>query len=146
MNNLFIFSFCPNKDYNSIIIKIFLFFFFFGLHFTINTLFFTDSTIHKIYDDKGIFNISYQIPLIFYSSIISAIVSIIIKFFALSQKNVINLKKSKKSDDKKIDSKKIFDVLNTKFIVYFILTEYVEIYLTHNLQENQKIFGSVRYI
>ena len=122
MNNLFIFSFCPNKDYNSIIIKIFLFFFFFGLHFTINTLFFTDSTIHKIYEDKGIFNISYQIPLIFNSSIISAIVSIIIKFFALSQKNVINLKKSKKSDDKKIDSKKIFDVLNTKFIVYFILS------------------------
>ena len=115
MNNLFIFSFCLNKDYNSIIIKLFLFFFFFGLHFTINTLFFTDSTIHKIYEDKGIFNISYQIPLIFYSSIISATVSIIIKFFALSQKNVINLKNSKK-----IDSKKIFDMLNTKFIVFFI--------------------------
>ena len=122
MNNLFIFSFCPNKDYNSIIIKIFLFFFFFGLHFTINTLFFTDSTIHKIYEDKGIFNISYQIPQIFYSSILSFIISIIIKFFALSQKNVINLKNVKKSYNKKVDSKKIFDVLKTKFIFYFVLS------------------------
>ena len=121
MNNLFIFSFFPNKDYNSRIIKIFLFFFFFGLSFTINTLFFTDSTIHKIYEDKGIFNISYQIPQIFYSSMISVFISTFIKYFALSQQNVINLKKRIKIKNQDY-SKKIFDVLNVKFFVYFIFS------------------------
>ena len=50
-NNLLLFSFYPIKDYNSQIIKISLFFFFFSSHFTINALFFTDETMHKIYID-----------------------------------------------------------------------------------------------
>ena len=110
MNQLFLFSFCPNKDYNSRIIKIFLFFFFFGVNFTINTLFFTDSTIHKIYKDKGIYNIIYQIPQIFYSSIITMIISTIIKFLSLSQDNIIKLKNIYNSDYKEDYSKKIFNI------------------------------------
>ena len=122
MNQLFLFSFCPNKDYNSRIIKIFLFFFFFGVNFTINTLFFTDSTIHKIYKDKGIFNISYQIPQIFYSSIITMIISTIIKFLSLSQDNIIKLKNIYNSDYKEDYSKKIFNILNIKFLLYFLFS------------------------
>ena len=45
------------KDYNSMIIKIFLFSFSFGLYYSINALFFTDETMHKIYVDHGIYNI-----------------------------------------------------------------------------------------
>ena len=81
MKHLLLFSFYPNKDYNSRIIKIFLFFFFFSEHFTINTLFYTDSTMHKIYEDKGSFNLIYKIPQILYSSILSAVLSSIIKYF-----------------------------------------------------------------
>ena len=62
MNHLFIFTFITNKDYNSRIIKILLFFFFFSVFFTINALFFNDNTMHKIYEDKGEFNFIYQIP------------------------------------------------------------------------------------
>ena len=59
--NLFVFAFyCNNNDYNSQIIKIFLFFFFFSVHFTINALFFNDDTMHKIYIDEGSFNFVYQ--------------------------------------------------------------------------------------
>ena len=122
MNQLFLFSFCPNKDYNSRIIKIFLFFFFFGVNFTINTLFFTDSTIHKIYKDKGIYNISYQIPQIFYSSIITMIISTIIKFLSLSQDNIIKLKNIYNSDYKEDYSKKIFNILNIKFLLSFLFS------------------------
>ena len=65
-NNAIFFSFyCESRDYNSQIIKIFLFFFFFALHITINALFFNDNTIHKIYIDEGEFNFIYQIPQIF---------------------------------------------------------------------------------
>ena len=67
INHLLIFSFyCNNKDYNSQIIKMFLFFFFFSIDFTTNALFFNDDTMHKIYIDEGKFNLIYQIPQIIY--------------------------------------------------------------------------------
>ena len=73
--HLFIFSFyCNKKDYNVQIIKIFLFFFFFDVHFVVNALFFNDNTMHQIYEDEGSFNFIYQIPQIIYSSLISGII------------------------------------------------------------------------
>ncbi len=60
--HLLIFSFYTNNDYNSKSIKISLFFFSFALHYTVNALFFSDSTMHQIYEDKGYFNFIYQIP------------------------------------------------------------------------------------
>ena len=60
--HLFLFSFYTYNDYNSRIIKIFLFFFNFGIFITINALFFNDKTIHKIYLDEGNYNFVYQIP------------------------------------------------------------------------------------
>ena len=61
-----------SEDYNLMPIKIYLFFFSFGLFFTVNTLFFTDSTMHKINEDNGKFNFIYQIPQIIYSTLISS--------------------------------------------------------------------------
>ena len=57
-----IFSFCPIDDYNSIIIKISIFLLFFSVNYSINRVFFDESTIHKIYEDKGIYNFIYLVP------------------------------------------------------------------------------------
>ena len=103
--HLLLFSFYPNKDYNSRIIKIFLFFFFFSAHFTINALFYTDSTMHQIYEDEGAFNFIYQIPQILYSSIISALIGTLVKFFSLSEKNILQVKQEKKKNPKDINNK-----------------------------------------
>ena len=75
------FSFGSYNDYNSKTIKIFLFFFSFCLEFVINALFFTDDTMHKIYEDKGKFNFLYQIPQILYSTLISRVIHSFIKKF-----------------------------------------------------------------
>ena len=88
------------------------------MYYTINSLFFQDSTIHKIYENNGIFNFEYQIPKIIYSSLISAIISIIIKYFSLSEKNVIEGKKI--NDSEKIN--KIIKTLKIKFILFYIVT------------------------
>ena len=77
--HVFIFTFITRNDYNSFVIKICLFFFGFALYLTVNVLFFTDSTMHKIYEDKGKFNFVYQIPQIIYSTIISSIINFIIR-------------------------------------------------------------------
>ena len=124
IKHLFIFSFWPCKDYNSKIIKIFLFFFFFSLHFTINALFFNDSTMHKIYEDNGNFNFIYQIPQIIYSSIISGIISCIIKNLSLSQKIIIKLKQEKDNDANILDKKRnsTLKLLKINFAIFFIFT------------------------
>ena len=44
------------KDYNSRSIKVLLLFFNFSSCYAINALFFTDQTMHKIYEDNGAFN------------------------------------------------------------------------------------------
>ena len=121
-NNLIAFSFFPNKDYNSQIIKIFLFFFFFASNFIITALFFNDETMHKIYLDSGKFNLNYQIPHSIYSSLISLAINKIIKFFALSEKKIILIKRMKSINniDEKVKSIKI--ELKRKFIILFIIS------------------------
>ena len=121
-NHLVIFSFFPNKDYNSQIIKIFLFFFFFALNLIVNALFFNDDTMHKIYIDSGSFNLNYQIPQIIFSSLISGVISAIVKYLSLSEKHIISIKQlsSIKNIDKKV--KELIANLKRKFILFFVIT------------------------
>ena len=95
IKHILIFTFYTNTDYNSKKIKIILFLFSFSLYFSINALFFIDNTIHKIYEDQGKYDFIYQIPIILYSTIISSVISTIIKYFSLTEKNILEIKKIK---------------------------------------------------
>ena len=121
-NHLLIFSFYNNKDYNSRIIKIFLFFFFFSAYFAVNALFFTDSTMNKIYEDKGIFNFYYHFPQILYSSLISGILSAIIKQLSLSQNMIVDLRQEKHIEDFCKKEQKILKTFKIKIISFFIIS------------------------
>ena len=57
-----------------------------------NALFFTDKTIHKIYQDKGEFNFLYQLPQILYSTLIGKFIDSLIKNLGLTQDYIIALK------------------------------------------------------
>ena len=65
-----LFLFLTNNDYNSIIIKIDLFFLSFSIYYFVNALFFNEKIIHQIYEDQGIYNFIYLIPFVIYSFII----------------------------------------------------------------------------
>ena len=118
-NHPILFSFVPFNDYNSKIIKMFLFFFSFCLDFAINALFFTDETMHKIYKDKGNFDLLYQIPQILYSTIISKFIDTFIRSLALSQDNIIELKQAKDKQNLKKLHHRLLRILKTKFILFF---------------------------
>jgi len=90
-----LFSFFYNKDYNLIIIKIDLFFIGFVIYYTTNALFYSDDTMHQIYEDEGSFNFIYQLPKIIYSSLISIILNTLLKLLALSNNRILKLKKIK---------------------------------------------------
>ena len=113
-----IFNFILNNDYNSRFIKFCLFFFSFGLSFFINSLFFQDKTMHKIYEDNGDFNFIYQIPQILYSNVISAAITQLVKFLSLSQNTIIRYKNKNNS---KTNSEKIIKIIKIKFILFFII-------------------------
>ena len=119
LKHLLIFTFYTKTDYNSRIIKIILFLLSFSLYFTVNALFFDDSTMHKIYEEKGNVNFIYYIPKILYSTIISAVITFIINFLSLTEKNIIEIKTTKENKSEK--ASKIIKCLNIKFIIFFIL-------------------------
>ena len=119
---LILFSFFPSNDYNLLLIKINLFLVSFSLYFTINGFFFSDSTMHKIYVNKGEYNIIYQIPQILISSAISIIINIILKLLALSEKDIINFKKGKKENKIQEKSKRLIKYLKIKILIFLILS------------------------
>ena len=121
-NHPITFSFFPFDDYNSKIIKMYLFFFSFGLDFTVNALFFTDDTMDKIYQDKGKFNFLYQIPQILYSALISRFIDSLIKKFALSQEDIVEFKQDKEKTELNKKTEKLIKKFKIKFILYFLLT------------------------
>ena len=119
--HLILFTFYPSNDYNLVTLKICLFLLSFSLYFTINGFFFTDETMHKIYIDNGAYNIIYQIPQILYSSVISAIINMILKQLSLSERNILEFKQMKDIKAIIFYSNKIKRCLTIKFIIFFIL-------------------------
>ena len=116
-----VFCFYSNTDYNHITIKLSLFVFSFALYYTINTLFFDDITMNKIYEDEGIFNFIYLLPKMIYSSLISSIIMVIIKKLALSDTKIIEFKKKEiKECDNELS--KLIKFLKIKFICFFALS------------------------
>ena len=120
--HLLFFAIIPSKDYNSSAIKICIFLFTFALFFTDNAIFMNEDVIHNIYENKGTFDLIYQIPQIIYSNIISFIIDKIIRFLSLTQDYVINAKQKSKIVNKNKSLKKIFNVLFIKYIFFFIIS------------------------
>ena len=111
--------FLASNDYNLITIKLSLFIFSFCLYFTVNALFFTDKTMHKIYENKGIFDILIQLPHILYSTLISAFINMLTKKLALSEKDVLKIKEIKIKEEALEKSAKMYRNLMIKFNIFF---------------------------
>ena len=119
---LILFTFWPANDYNLITIKISLFLLSFGLYFSINGFFFTDDTMHKIYVDKGVYNFVYQIPQILFSTIISAVINVLLKQLSLTESKILSIKEEKDTQKIVEKAKSAEKCLRIKFIIYFSLS------------------------
>ena len=119
-----IFSFVPMDDYNTIIVKVSIFLLSFIIYFAINALFFTQSTIHQIYEDQGAYNLGYQIKKILIAFIISYIISSIIKYFFVSERDILKIKYEidvDKASDKVEELKKCIVIKYTSFFIVDIV-------------------------
>jgi len=120
--HILIFSFFFSNDYNSKIIKIYLFFFIAIINFSVNSLFFNDSTMHEIYEDDGDFDFVYQIPQIIICSLISGVLSSIFKLLSLTERDILLLKQIKKNETIKAKKENILGKIKIKFFAFFVLS------------------------
>lgn len=118
-----LFSFFPIDDYNSMIIKFFLFFLSFALYYDLNTLLFIPYNIHLIYLKRGSHYYHYQIVIIIISNIICYILDKLIKYISLTQENILELK-SIKTNFNNIHHKylKTVKCLILKYFLFFTLS------------------------
>ena len=119
-NHVIIFTFFNYKDYNSLVIKISFFLFYFTLYYTTNALFFNDSTMHRINEDGGSFNLGYQIPQIIYSSLISSAINVVFKTICLTEKNIIEMKQVSSINHLIKKAEEIKKWIFMKSICYFV--------------------------
>ena len=120
--HILIFTFCNNNDYNLKIIKIDLFLFNFAISYMVNALFFDDDTMHKIYKNKGAFDILDQLPQVVYSFLISSFFSFILELLALTEGVILELKKIKNKIEFNQRILKFNSTIKIKFLIYFIIS------------------------
>ena len=113
--------FISNDDYNVFLLKFSLFIVSLSLFFALNTLFFRDSTMKHIYKEEGRYNLLYQIPQVLYSTIISSVMTYILKVLSLSQNDLIKIRReSDKSKAKKLANNCI-KCLKIKLYAFFAI-------------------------
>ena len=99
-----------------------LFFIGFTIYYTINALFFTDDTMHKIYKSNGSFDLEVQIPIAIYSSLISMVLNTLLKILALSNNSIINFKQNKEKKDINQRGDDLNFKVKIKSFLFFILS------------------------
>ena len=120
--HIILFAFLPSNDYNLVAIKVSLLLLSFSLYFTINGFFFSDETMNKINEDNGAYDFIYQIPQILYSTVISAIINMVLKRLSLSEKQILSIKLEKDYLIAQKKSKTMKMCLKIKLALFFILS------------------------
>ena len=116
--HLLFFSFVNMNDYNSQIMKIFIFFFTFAMNLVISAMFYSDSTMHKIYTDEGSFDFIYQLPQMIYSFIISTILENLLNLLGLYEQDIIEFKNIKINHKNK---RNVYLRIKIKIVLFFII-------------------------
>ena len=121
-NHIFIFTFFQHKDYNSQIIKIYIFLFIYDINHTVSAMFYSDSTMHNVFINDGSFDFSYQLPQMFYSLIISIVLKSLLNLLGLYEKNILIIRKMKNIITEKKVIQKQLKIIKIKIIIFFIIT------------------------
>ena len=125
IKHILIFSFYYFRDYNSQVIKIYIFFYIFVINCTVSAMFYSDDTMHKIYEDKGSFDLAYQLPQIFYSLIISSILKMPLNFLGLYENNILEIKNNIEKGNQinnKNNNKNNMVCIKYKILSFFVIT------------------------
>ena len=85
--HVLIFTFCNCNDYNLFPVKLTRFLFLIVGDMALNTFFFSDDSMHKLFLNYGKYNFIQQIPQITYSTIISLLIEVFLCYLSLTDKH-----------------------------------------------------------
>ena len=102
--------------------------------------------MHKIYIDKGAYNIVYRIPQILFSSVISSLIKLILKLFSLSEKNFIQLKRDKTITNIIEETKSVESHLRIKFLLFFILSSILMLFFWYFISTFCAVYTNTQLI
>ena len=125
---LIMFTFLSWNDYNLFYVKIDRFIFLLVIAIAMNSLFFADKTIHKLYLDEGKYNFGQSIPQIIYSLLIAHAIEILLCFLTMTDKHIYEIKGIKKTKDASERIFQIIKLMRIKLIVFFVFTSILFIF------------------
>ena len=96
-------------------------------------MFFNDSTMHKIFEDKGEFNLNYLLPQIIYNTIISSFITNIIKMVSLLNKDILEIKHENNKFNLNAKVLTVKRCLIIKYIWFFIISFITLVYFWYYL-------------
>ena len=102
--------------------------------------------MHNVYESKGLFDISYQLPIIFYSSIISMFLGALVQMLGLSNDAIIDFKKNRKAKDVDERGKKLINKLKIKFVFYFILSSIFLLFFLYYISMFCAVYKNTQFI
>ena len=76
--------------------------------------------MHNVYESKGLFDLSYQLPIIIYSSFISMILCALMQMLGLSSDAIADFKQGEDINNINERGQKLIKTLKIKFILYFV--------------------------
>ena len=82
-------------------------------------MFYSDATMHKINKDKGSFDFTYQLPIMAYSLLISALLKALINTLGLYEEEILSFKNSKNRN--LIEVQKVLYRIKCKIFFFFII-------------------------
>ena len=119
---IILYSILNSVNYTPGIIKKFIIFLAFALHYGINAIFFNDNIMHKIYEDQGSYDILYQLPFACYSALIcTLILRIMLETLIITEKNFLDVKIQKNKVLAVMQKGKSMKCIMIKYIIFFIL-------------------------
>ena len=117
--HLIIFTFCDCNDFNLLSVKTTRFIFLAIGDMSLNTFFFSDDSMHKLFINYGKYNVMQQIPQIIYSIVISLLIELLLCYLSLTDKNFYSLKSNFiKGEKSKII--KTIRCIELRLIIFFI--------------------------
>ena len=120
--HMIFFAFLPANDYNLQYLKISLLLLSFSLSLNINGFFFSDKTMHKIYEDEGAANYLYQLSEIIFTTIISSVISLVLRKLSLIEDTILKIKKKRKSNKSIEKLRKAHKCIKIQFVIFFVLS------------------------
>ena len=122
MKQLCIFTFYTSEDYILRSTKIALFILFVSFYLAFTALFFNDKIMRAIYIYKGNTNAAIHIPNIILSSLCSIIMSLIVRFVSLNERDIVKITQESNPESRKTLAEKARRISKIKLIILYAVS------------------------